>query len=245
MQIQKSGRMGDLFSEELSKKMPKQAEQQAEAKDTPKDEQLSADRDDKKQEASTELKEVELKSDRKPLEPALYEKLLDEHRKEETHSPNEKASGITERRLNEASKDAYPHRNRKAHERTGEKRPINALPEEMGSASDEGKRKRFEKAQGEGKKRLLDKDVGSQLTSKPFNLREKKAVAAADYVAYRKEGQTQTASARFAEVRDLDEMMSCIMQRAQQHNRQLVDDERAQVAALKERKARLLLRMPQ
>lgn len=247
--IQRSGRTNELFAEELKKRLPAV---QAEEKDTPNkdiEKQLADDRKDKSQEAVTEgTHEVQLDSDRKgPEEPALYEKLLEGHREKE-------AGAITEKRLNDAPAGGlYPHRNPKAHERTGDKRPINALPEELGSASDKAKRERYEKAAKGGEPRLLDENVGEQLTNekttiKAFNRSQQKTAEIArfkGYVAYKDstDGGIKTASQdKFAEVKKLDTMMSSIMEIAQASNRALNDDERAQIAAMKIRKSSLLLK---
>lgn len=246
--IQRSGRTNDLFAEELKKRITL-----AKVTDTPdktEEEQLKEDREDKGHEPTTVPPETHLEDDRKgPEEPALYEKLLSEHRE-----PKEAAAGITEQRLNDAPAGGlYPHRNPKAHERTGDKRPINALPEELGSASDKAKRERYEKAATSGEPRLVDQDVGEQMsnektTIKAFNLSQKKTAEIAkfkEYVAYKDatDGGVKTASMdKFAEVRELDAMMSSIMNIAQTANRALTDDERAQIAALKVRKSSLLLK---
>jgi hypothetical protein len=247
MLITKNGFSNDVFIDELKKLLPKKAA--VETVDVPQEGQLSADRDDKKQEADTAPLEVQIGTDRKPAEePALYEKLLDEHRMAFSDKENVKLEGVTEKRLNDASKDAYPHRNEKAYRRTGEKRQINALPEELGSASDEAKQKRYDKAlkAQETTKRLVDKDIGSQLTNKKaFNLKKTRvamASACASYVAYKDEtaGNTRTAGDRFAEVRRLDSVMSSIMEDAQGEKRLLTDDESAQIVAMKQRKSSLL-----
>lgn len=242
MQIQRSGRANDLFCDQLRKFVV--AEKQADVEEKPKEQQLEEDRKDKGQEAEADkTMETQLKDDRKgEEEPALYEKLLEEHRKAEMDASNKEAEGVTEKRLNEASQENYPHRNPKAYERTGDKRPINALPEEMGNASDEAKRDRYEKANKAGKeKRALDKDVGSQMSNKKasFNLRAHKfsvQESASAYVAYRKTAMVD----KFAEVRTLDETMSGIMDKANTEKRALSHDELAQIAAMKDRKSELL-----
>jgi hypothetical protein len=217
--------------------------------DVSKEEQLASDRDEKGQEAMTEPLQVQLKEDRKPEPQALYEKMLEDHRNNASSgNGNVKLEGVTEKRLNDASTSAYPHRNEKAYKRTGEKRQINALPEELGNASDDAKRERYEKArkaQG-SEKRILDDDVGSQLTNKKaFNLRRTKlaaTVSCTNYISYKDEtcGNTRTAGGRFAEVKRLDSIMSSIMEDSQKHNRLLTEDEIAQIAAMKQRKTALL-----
>lgn len=170
-QIQKAGRANDLFMEQLAKLMPKKAETEAKVEETPKEEQLEKDREEKGQEAEadkiteTQLKDAGERKD-EPIHD-LPEKQLEKSRSASRNAaPNAKGEGITEQRLNEASKDSFPHRNEKAWKRTENKRPINALREEMGNASDEAKRERYEKANTSGKKRLVDEDISSQKTNK-------------------------------------------------------------------------------
>lgn len=241
MQIQKSGKANDTFLDELKRLMPVKAEAKSE---TPKEEQLEKDRDEKKQEAETDLMEVQLDSDRKDdPKDETFEGQLEKNRKEsKAAAPNVDKEGITEQRLNEASKETYPHRNPKAHERTGEKRPINALREEMGNASDEAKRERHDKAMSAQKaeKSILDEDVGSQMTNKKaFNLKGKKTAAleaCKDYLMYKNaEAEKQS---RFAEVEELDVVMSGIMEKGQKEA--LNQDDLAKIAALKIRKSELL-----
>ena len=226
--------------------------------DTPKEEQLKDDREEKKQEAVVDgISEVQLKDNRKDKEDVpLYEKMLEEHRKAEMQG-NAKIEGIVERRLNEASTTPYPHRNEEAYKRTGQKRPINALPEEMGEASDEGKRKRRDAAVNALKatKRPVDKDVGSQLTNektviknrfnlhearaaqkKPFNLHEQRLASYGDCIEYKKDPTNQ----RFASVKAIDSQLSSIMELAQKEGRLLNKDEAEKVLALKKNKNTLL-----
>lgn len=202
--------------------------------------------------------EGQLAGGRKDDKPALYEEILRDHKGK--HAPNADKEGTIEKRMNDASKDFYPHRNPSAYKRTGEKRPVNALPEELGSASDEAKRKRYEKACKPGKERILDKDVGSQKTAKAFNLREQRLAAIEDpfktssgfnlrearlasktsgYVEYRNSlAGLSVKESKFAEVQDLDAAMSLIMEEAQTVG--MTADAKAKIAALKARKQEVL-----
>ena len=235
MQIQKSGKANDLFLDELKKRMTV-AKDENPSTETPMDEQLADERKDKDEKAEADAPfEGQLKEVRKDSkeEPALYEKMLEEHRKAEA------SVGVTEKLLNDDSQDGYPHRNPDAYERTGDKRPINALPEELGNASDDAKRTRYEKANTSGDKRALDKDVGSQKTIKAFNLRQTKE-ACYEYLSYKAGGIKAAASEKFAEVRNLDEVMAGILEKAQDEKRDLSQDEIARIFALKQRKSEIL-----
>jgi hypothetical protein len=265
MQISKIHSTNDLFMEELKKRLPvKEAERKDEKgadgekgedgkKEVPTEEvQLKENREEKDQKAEADgitEKQLPEKGDRKNEdkdEKPLPEKQLEESRKEaKAATPNTKIEGITEGRLNSASKDLYPHRNPKAHERTGEKRPINALREELGVHSDIAKRERYEKAyKGQtSEKRSIDKDPGSQLTNektkiKGFNLKtvkEAKDKLVQGYVLYK-----QATLEKMAEVEFLDASMTEIMKTAQIEKRQYTNDEMAKIMAFKVRKTELL-----
>lgn len=253
MQINKSGKTNDLFMSELARLMPKPQVKQAETDlDTPKEELLEKDRDEKNQEPEadkiTEKQLPEAGERKDEIKEETFEGQLEKNRKEKkSAAPNVKVEGLTEQRLNDASKDMYPHRNPKAHERTGDKRPVNALKEEMGTASDESKRERYEKANTSGEKRILDKDVGDQKTDKKaFNLKGAK-VAAIDacknYVAYKDsiEGKVKTAAVdKFAEIKELDSCLAQIMEAAQKTGKPYTNDDLAKIAALKIRKSEIL-----
>jgi hypothetical protein len=242
MQIQKSHGTDDLFTSNLKSLMKKAADEGVQ-----KEEALEENRKEMGQEAVTEPMDKQLAEVRtSPKDTPTYEKLLAEMReKKRPAAPNSSktADALPEKRLNEASQDLYPHRNPKAYTRTGDARPINALPAELGSASDEAKRTRWEKANKPGEKRLVDKNPGEQEENKKagatFNLRAKKVAAqllCADYIGYR---QNTTAS-NFSETQALDDTMSGIMEKAQTENRQLTNDEMAKIAALKDRKSTIL-----
>ena len=253
-QIQKSGKANDLFMDELQRLMPKQAEKADDLEKLPET-KLEEDRDDKGQEAEADkITEVQLPEagERKddPKE-ETFEGQLEKSRKEKkAAAPNVDLQGVTEQRLNEASKESFPHRNPKAHERTGPKRPINALKEEMGNASDESKRERYEKASKAQKseKRILDEDVGSQKTDKKasFNLKASKVAAidaCKDYFAYKDnlQGKVKTASLdKFAAIKELDSCLMEIMESAQKTGKPYSNDDLAKIAALKIRKSELL-----
>jgi len=249
MQIQRSDRANDLFLTELARLMPKEATK--DDKDTPKEEMLEKDRKEKGQEAEadktteTQLPEAGERKDDPPEQ--TFEGQLEENRKDKkAAAPNSDKQGITEERLNTAEKTTYPHRNPEAHERTGNKRPINALREEMGNASDEAKRERYEKAAKAGKKekRILDEDIGKQKTLS-FNLKSTKTAAieaCKDYIAYKDatEGTVKTAANKFSEISEVDTYLAEIMETAQQEARPYSHDELAKIAALKIRKSELL-----
>jgi hypothetical protein len=251
MQIQKSGRANDLFMNELQKKMA-----QTGPDNKQKEEQLQEDRDDKGQKAEADaITEQQLpeKDERKdePVQQTMEGQLVDNRKESKAAAPNADKEGIVEQRLNQATKSLYPHRNPQAHERTGDKRPINALPAELGKQSDEAKRERYEKARQGGEKtpRALDKDIGSQMSTpkteiKAFNFhqmrREAKEVHTDRYVEYRLAQAGKGKIEQFAEVKELDDCMTEIMQTAQKENRNLNEDEMAKIAALKQSKSEKL-----
>ena len=177
------------------------------------------------------------------LEP--YELLMKEHRAKVSALNSNLAVGTTEARLNRADRKPYPHRNPDAWARTGEKRPVNSLREEMGEASDPAKRERYEKAiQAQPTtKRVVDKDQGSQLPFKPFNSRGKRVAALEPYngyLAYRAAGEVGEKNTPFAEVASLDLAISRLVSAAAAKNRPLSEDEQAAVGAMKNRKTAVL-----
>ncbi len=187
---------------------------------------LDEHREEKGQEASTEVQEKSLAND--PVanrkEDPKEETTEGQLRKHKTkHAPNADKEGVTEQRLNEASKELYPHRNPQAYERTGDKRPVNALPEELGRNSDEAKRERYEKA-----------------NKSAFNMKKTKTAAITKnfpaYIEYREAG----VGPKFAELRNVDGVMESIMSTASIEERDLTQDEIAQIDALKRRKTELL-----
>lgn len=246
MPISRSGRANESFLDNLEKLLPKLPV--TAAADKPQEEQLADERKDKSQEAVADKPtEGQLDEDRKkPDEAQNYEGKLEDSRKEaKAAAPNADKEGTTEQRLNDASKDAYPHRNEKAYERTGDKRPVNALREEMGNASDAAKNERYEKANKSGEPRIVDKDVGSQMSNKKaFNLKQRKSAmkdACGKYIDYKNQtassGDVKLASLdKFAEVKEIDAVLSEIMASSE-----LTHDDMAKIAALKQRKSDLLL----
>ena len=254
MQIHKSGRSNDLFLNELQKNLDPKTAAPKDDLETPKEEILQEERDEKGQKpeadkiTETQLPEAGERKDEPATE--LMEGQLDKSRKEaRAATPNADKEGTTEERLNSAEKSLYPHRNPEAYKRTGNKRPINALREEMGNASEDAKRERYDKAYNAQKseKRVLDEDVGSQMTNKKaFNFKKTKVAAiekCQSYIAYKDslESNTKTASVdKFAEVKALDGEMTEIMALAQNEKRDLSHDDLAKIAALKERKSQLL-----
>jgi len=188
------------------------------------------------------------RKDDKDVPQQLIEKNLREHKP--VNATNAGLQGTTEARLDKSSKEPYPHRNEEAYRRTGEKRPINALPEEMGENSDEAKRRRYEaaskKAQDDKKKRILDKDPGSQLTldhpKKAFNMRDERlskvAGACSDYLAYK--GSRPGGWDRFPKVRSLDAQVEGILLASQEEKRVLTAEEQKRIAEFKAQKNQLL-----
>lgn len=144
------------------------------------------------------------------------EKMLQE--KATKYAPNKDAEGTTEKRLNDADETFYPHRNPEAWERTGPKRPVNALDEEMGNAGDESKRERSQKAK------------------KTFNSRRDKIASSVPrlgkYIAYK------VGFSGFHEVKEIDLAIEDILKSSAAQP--LANDQLAKIAALKIRKSELL-----
>lgn len=218
----------------------------------PKEEQLEDDREKHDQEPANKITETDLSQGKEgnrkdgDNKPDLIERMLEEKGKPKVAAPNaDTVSSITEKRLNDASKAAYPHRNPEAWERTGDKRPVNALPEEMGKASDAEKRKRWDKANKAGPTRLVDKNPGEQMTNEETTIKIHKAYnhhrqveASSDKVGAYVEYRNATASSRFAAVKEVDDAMEGIMVGA--FGRALSKSETAKIAALKMKKSELL-----
>lgn len=228
MQIQKNGEATTLFLEEL-RRLARKTDL------PPQEEQLKDNRtSDGLAGIESPSMEGQLTSVRKENEPALYETLL----RGQDVEKNGKLDGTIETRLNDADSSLYPHRNDSA-TMTGHKRPINALPEELNNASEESRRKRYEKANKPGKNRILDDNVGSQKTS-TFNLNmQRTAQKCSEYIAYKNEtAGISVASPRHSKVAEIDSVMSEIMQSTQANG--MNDDDKARIAALKIRKMDLL-----
>jgi len=171
--------------------------------------------------------------------PSLIEKKLVD---KALPTENSKLQGLVERRLDTASKTQYPHRNPEAWERTGDKRQVNNLESEQGDASDEKRGERFEKADKaaqDQKKRILDKDIGKQLTNKKaFNLsvveNRKKYGSYSSYLNYKsKEGPY---SNKIEELKNIDVKLAGIMSQ----KRELTTAEQNEVSDLKIKKSSLL-----
>jgi len=244
MRISRSGRTSDVFGDELKEKLAKKMP----GSDKHIDQRLKEQRKIRSHASEEGTEEVLLESDRKG-DKSVGENLTEENLRKKYQGPAEEVEVITEKQLDDAPKKGkYPHRNAKAYERTGDKRQVNALDEEMGKSGDGAKVDRYEKASKPGPKRLLDKDVGKQLDNdktkikNAFNLKQQKRAslekAAGDYLAYR--GEDKTYNRKFAEVAVLDSAMAGIMGDASLAERDLTDDERAKITAMKEEKARLL-----
>ena len=244
MQIQRCGKMNDIFSEQLTKLSAKQKGILPVTED-----RLADDRKEKKEEPLNATTEVGLDKERKGPEQSLPEKQLEKVREAA-------ALPLTEKRLDDAPKTGlYPHRNEKAWLRTEQKRPVNALDEEIGKMGDQSKRDRYKKAEeaslSQKPARDLDKGIGEQMTGKPtkikaaetaadvktgelpaFNLKQS-SKKFANYVDY-KSGKT------VVEAATLDSLMEDILVLASSEKRKLTEDEMAKVAALKLRKSEIL-----
>jgi hypothetical protein len=243
MQIQRSGRVNDIFAQELVAKLGQRL--------PTAEKRLEEQRDEKGYEPPNASLEGALEDDkranRKDEELPAYEKLLREQ--EHVESPNTGTAGITEKRLNEASHQNYPHRNPEAYKRTEDKRQVNALDEEMGKAGDDSKQERQEAASGKTpiEKRVVDKDIGKQMDDKKaFNFKKSKQASvedkAAKYIRYRNSFVKRLSglSGPFNSVRDFDAQMTGIMAKASSENRHLNDEEAKKIDALKAEKSALL-----
>ena len=239
--IQKTEKFGSTIET-----MVKNASRQATIH-TPKETQLQEGRDAQQLAATSEgTLESRLGEARTgEVEQQPYEVLMAEHRKKAAAAtPNANmAVGTTEARLNQAEKGLYPHRNPEACERTGQKRPVNSLPEEAGEASDDSKRKRYEKAMAGQKatKRVVDKDQGSQLPFKPFNSRKNRVASLKPYngyLAYR--AAESGGNESFKEVAELDSAIRKVITAAATDDRWLTKEEQVSIEAMKRRKAVIL-----
>lgn len=258
MQIQRDGRVNDLFAAELAKAMQKTAKTPDETIEKQLDEAGEQKNDSgANKEQISQTMEPQLKKERsgesEEVHQSLPEKQLEKKREAgSVAAPNADKSGITEKRLNEAKYIVYPHRNENAYKRTGDKRPVNALREEMGDMSDEAKDERYEKASKKSQnmpKRILDKNIGEQMVgdsspkvSTAFNLREQREAALSKklkaYIDYKSNKVSWTVD--HSKVKEVDSMMEAILAHAQSENRQLNDEEKSKITALKSRKGELL-----
>jgi len=219
MQVQRAGRSSDDFLDSLKLKM-------AQASVPLVDKRLEKKREESKEDTYEKLLEKNRKDEKEP--PHIEERLEKNTKK---LSENQKIEGIVERRLEEASDALYPHRNEEAWERTEDKRPVNALPEEMQGSSDEERKERQEKASStEPEKRVLDKDIGSQ--------RKNEKIAFNLFLKYKDD--KEDAKRRFSKVCKIDNEMSTIMALAGTEKRNLSDEERQQISDLKTEKSKLL-----
>lgn len=242
MRISRAGRTGDFFAEQLKDKLAKKMP----GSDQHIDDRLDEQRDLRGHEHKLGTEEVILTDDRKN-DATIGQKLTEKNLRERG---DEKAQEkVTEKQLDDAQENGnYPHRNEAAYERTGDKRQVNALDEELGDAGDASKEARYDQAYKSGPKRILDKDVGSQLTNEKtkiknaYNLKQKRMSqlekAAGDYLEYR--SKEKPYNIRMAEAAGLDDTMAKIMSVAQKEGRNLTDDEKERVASLKMRKSELL-----
>lgn len=232
MQIKRSARVNDELATNLEIGMKKIATKDY---DKPADLKLGDDRDSKGFKHEEGTLELILGDDRKNEEVSIHEKMLADVRKDDKPA-------ITEAKLNASTGTAYPHRNEKAWKRTKDKRPVNALNEEMGSAGDAGKVDRYEKASKGGEKRVVDKDIGEQRKAynhkrivEAKNQAEAEAVVG-DYLTYKNNNSPW--SINLVEAKKLDSMMATILGSAS--GRDLTGEEKSKIEALKRQKSEIL-----
>jgi hypothetical protein len=219
MKIQRAARSSDDFLDDLKTKM-------AQAGVPLIDKRLEKEREEPKEDTTEKLLEKNRKDEKEP--PHIEERL---EKKTKELSENQKIEGIVERRLEEASDKNYPHRNEEAWERTEEKRPVNSLPEEMAGSSDDEKNERYEKAEKTNpEKRSVDKDIGKQ--------RKNEKIAFNLFLQYK--GDAVDAKRRFSKVCNVDAELSKIMALAGSEKRNLTEEEKKQISAMKAQKSKLL-----
>ena len=241
MQIQRCGKMDGVFAEQLTKLSAKQ-KGILPVSET----RLEGDRKDKKEEPLNSTTEVGLAGERKGPQESLPEKQLDKVREAA-------AVPLVEKRLDDAPKTGlYPHRNEKAWLRTEQKRPINALDEEIGKMGDQSKLDRYKKAEeaslSQKPDRVVDKGIGQQMEGDATRIKAAQSKADAGVPAF----NLKHASKKFAgyveykggkqvvEAAKLDSLMGDILSQAQDEKRKLTEDEMAKVAAMKLRKSEIL-----
>lgn len=248
MKINATGQTDDIFAEALKRHLKKEAT----TVDQVGEKQLEERRGDLDQSPANVSPEQHLDSDLSnrtdtekdsdDSEKGLIENRLRNQPKGKAAN-NQDLEGITQARLEKASKDTYPHRNPDAWERTGEKRPVNNLEEEMGEASDEKRLERLEKAEKKAQdepERVVDKDIGKQRELKPvkaFNLKAnknaEKYAGLEEYLTY-KSGSGKVWSGRMAKVRKIDEKLAALM------GGSISDEDKKTILSLKGEKATLL-----
>jgi len=199
------------------------------------EEQLEERREEFKEKGEASTTEVLLNDSRKDKENLSIESLL----RAKKPSGNAALDGITERRLNKASKDLYPHRNEDAWKRTKDKRPVNALNEEMGDGGDEGKLKRWEAAQK--KAPSLNERAVAGFNQKRASEEKRQKQAEQDigtYLSYRL--AKNPSSPKLSEAKKVDEELSSILRTASIENRRLSSDEMKKIDELKKSKTQIL-----
>lgn len=237
MKIQKNGEIGTELVNELNKIFAN--------KDDICDKKLQEQREDLDQKPPETSIELALDGDTsnrehaKKSQPVILEKKLDEKKL----TGNSNLQGTIEKRLNVSSKDSYPHRNPEAYKRTGNKRPVNNLPEEMGKASDQKRLERYEAIESKQKKeeRILDKDIGKQKTldKKSFNLKKSRNLPLymrySSYIDY-KSGNKDIWSQKTRKLNSIDKELDLIMSK----NRILTKEEQEKVLMLKQEKSKVI-----
>jgi len=200
------------------------------------EEQLEERRKEFKEKGEASTTEVLLNDNRKDeKEDLLIENLL----RAKKPAGNAALDGVTERRLNNASKDLYPHRNEDAWKRTKDKRPVNALNEEMGEAGDEGKQKRWEEAQK--KAPSLNEKAVAGFNQKRASEEKRMKQAEQDIGTYLKYRTIKNPSSpNLKEARKLDEELSSLLLAASMENRTLTTDEMKKIDDLKKAKTQIL-----
>jgi len=228
MRITRSERAGEELVSSLKGKMASNVDSNAE-------DRLEEKRDELKDKPQASTTEVLLNDVRKDEKVVVVENML----REKEPKGNAALKGTTEERLNKASKEDYPHRNEDAWKRTGDKRPVNALNEEMGEGGDEGKLKRWEQAQKAAPG--LDQDIVAGYNQKRASEESKLRKFQGDvgtYLAYRK--ATNPWSPNLKEAKKIDQEIVSVLKTAFESNRSMTKEEMEKVANLKKAKTKIL-----
>jgi hypothetical protein len=242
------GKIDDLLVEGLKNRLEKTAESVTDTQETQledrrkKLDQSPPEANPEQWLDSDQSNRVDTESDPDDSENGLTEARL---RSQGTQGGNADLNGITQARLEKASTDAYPHRNPESWERTGQKRPVNNLDEEMRDTSDESRIDRMEKHEKSAQdqpERIVDKDVGKQLETKAsFNLRQarnaKKYAGHERYIAYKNSqaGEGGSFSGRTVKLQGIDDKLAAIMSKEQ-----INEEDQKAILALKKEKTALL-----
>jgi hypothetical protein len=249
MKIQGVGKTSDLLAEGLQERLSKEAESVEDVQEVQLEErrgeldQSAAELNPEQLLGSEQSNRTDTEKDSDDSERGLTESRL---RDQKAQGKNTDLQGITQARLEKASTDPYPHRNPEAWERTGERRQVNNLPEEMGDGSDESRLERMEKHEKKAQDqpdRIVDEKPGQQREKKAsFNLRrdrgQERFAGAAGYIIHRASvagTMKPVYSRRLAKAKAIDEKLASIMSKGQ-----LSDGDRDEILALKKEKTALL-----